>query len=126
MPVTRNQASSTNRGEEDTLQRLLHTIASLQAHSDEQSRLRPKKERRSFNGNWTPSKQLGEGEPPRNQEIDETRVPPNFREIMVEPFDGSIDPHAHLQAFQTQMYISGGDDKLSCKLFPGTLRGVAM
>ncbi|RDX87783.1 hypothetical protein CR513_30703, partial [Mucuna pruriens] len=24
------------------------------------------------------------------------------------------------------MYISGGDDKLSCKLFPGTLRGVAM
>ncbi|RDX96071.1 hypothetical protein CR513_21320, partial [Mucuna pruriens] len=54
------------------------------------------------------------------------RVPPNFREIMVEPFDGSQDPHAYLQAFQTQMYISGGDDKLSCKLFPGTLRGVAM
>ncbi|RDX96114.1 hypothetical protein CR513_21272, partial [Mucuna pruriens] len=54
------------------------------------------------------------------------RVPPNFREIMVEPFDGSQDPHAHLQAFQTQMYISGGDDKLSYKLFPGTLRGVAM
>ncbi|RDY04218.1 hypothetical protein CR513_12090, partial [Mucuna pruriens] len=24
------------------------------------------------------------------------------------------------------MYISGGDDKLSCKLFPGTLRGVAL
>ncbi|RDX86644.1 hypothetical protein CR513_32005, partial [Mucuna pruriens] len=24
------------------------------------------------------------------------------------------------------MYISGGNDKLSCKLFPGTLRGVAM
>ncbi|RDX96121.1 hypothetical protein CR513_21268, partial [Mucuna pruriens] len=45
---------------------------------------------------------------------------------MVEPFDGSQDPHAHLQAFQAQMYISGGDDKLSCKLFPGTLKGVAM
>ncbi|RDY10124.1 hypothetical protein CR513_05398, partial [Mucuna pruriens] len=24
------------------------------------------------------------------------------------------------------MYISGGDDRLSCKLFPGTLKGVAM
>ncbi|RDX96320.1 hypothetical protein CR513_21037, partial [Mucuna pruriens] len=24
------------------------------------------------------------------------------------------------------MYVSGGNDKLSCKLFPGTLRGVAM
>ncbi|RDX83446.1 hypothetical protein CR513_35628, partial [Mucuna pruriens] len=63
---------------------------------------------------------------PFNQEIGEIRVPPNFREITVEPFDGSQDPHVHLQAFQTQMYISGGDDRLSCKLFPGTLRGVAM
>ncbi|RDX64923.1 hypothetical protein CR513_56458, partial [Mucuna pruriens] len=45
---------------------------------------------------------------------------------MVEPFDGSQDPHPHLQAFQAQMYISGGNDKLSCKLFPGTLGGVAM
>ncbi|RDY09049.1 hypothetical protein CR513_06652, partial [Mucuna pruriens] len=45
---------------------------------------------------------------------------------MVEPFDGSQDPHAHLQAFQTQMYISGAGDKMSCKLFPGTLRDVAM
>ncbi|RDX99702.1 hypothetical protein CR513_17219, partial [Mucuna pruriens] len=63
---------------------------------------------------------------PFSQEIDETRVPPNFREIMVEPFDGSQDPRAHLQAFQAQMYISGGDDRLSCKLFPGTRRGVAM
>ncbi|RDX81938.1 hypothetical protein CR513_37335, partial [Mucuna pruriens] len=60
------------------------------------------------------------------KEIDETAIPPNFREIIVEPFDGSQDPHAHLQAFQTQIYISGRNDRLSCKLFPGTLRGVAM
>ncbi|RDX78624.1 hypothetical protein CR513_41076, partial [Mucuna pruriens] len=63
---------------------------------------------------------------PFSEEIDETPIPPNFREVVVEPFDGAQDPHAHLQAFQTQMYISGGNDKLSCKLFPGTLRGVAM
>ncbi|RDX71123.1 hypothetical protein CR513_49569, partial [Mucuna pruriens] len=60
------------------------------------------------------------------EEIDKARIPPHFREILVDPFDGTQDPHAHLQAFQTQMYISGGDDKLSCKLFPGTLRGVAL
>ncbi|RDX86850.1 hypothetical protein CR513_31764, partial [Mucuna pruriens] len=53
-------------------------------------------------------------------------VPPNFRELLIESFDGTQDPHAHLQAFHTQMYISGGGDRLSCKLFPGTLRGVAM
>ncbi|RDX77237.1 hypothetical protein CR513_42674, partial [Mucuna pruriens] len=33
------------------------------------------------------------------------------------------DPSVHLQAFQTQVYISGGNDLLSCKLFLGTLRG---
>ncbi|RDX97695.1 hypothetical protein CR513_19509, partial [Mucuna pruriens] len=60
------------------------------------------------------------------KEIDETPIPPNFKEVVVEPFDGSQDPYAHLQTFQTQMYISGGNDRLSCKLFPGTLRGVAM
>ncbi|RDX93762.1 hypothetical protein CR513_23932, partial [Mucuna pruriens] len=60
------------------------------------------------------------------REIDETPIPPNFREVIVEPFDGSQDPYAHLQAFETQMYISGGNDRLSCKLFPGMLRRVAM
>ncbi|RDY09023.1 hypothetical protein CR513_06682, partial [Mucuna pruriens] len=160
MSVTRNHASSTNGGEEDALQRLLHTVASLQARSDEQSRLSEEAERRyrlaeerhlealkraqereeelqrqlkAIKGTQRgeastqieASPQIFWGQP-FSQEIDETRVPLKFREIMVEPFDGSQDPHAHLQAFQTQMYISGGDDKLSCKLFPGTLRGVAM
>ncbi|RDX73389.1 hypothetical protein CR513_47014, partial [Mucuna pruriens] len=63
---------------------------------------------------------------PFSEEIDEAMVPANFRELLIESFDGTQDPHAHLQAFQTQMYISGGSDRLSCKLFSGTLRGVAM
>ncbi|RDY10074.1 hypothetical protein CR513_05464, partial [Mucuna pruriens] len=44
----------------------------------------------------------------------------------MDPFDGTQGPQAHLQAFQTQMYISGGSDSLSCKLFPSTLRGVVI
>ncbi|RDX64085.1 hypothetical protein CR513_57398, partial [Mucuna pruriens] len=158
MSVTRNQASSTNGGDEDAFQRLLHTVPSLQARSDEQSRQSEEAERRfrmaeerhlealrraqeraeelqqqleAIKGarrenlvqQETPLSFWGQ---PFNQEIDDTRVPPNFREIVVEPFDGSQDPQTHLQAFQAQMYISGGDDRLSCKLFPGTLRGVAM
>ncbi|RDX60970.1 hypothetical protein CR513_60843, partial [Mucuna pruriens] len=63
---------------------------------------------------------------PFSEEINEALVPANFRELLIESFDGTQDPHAHLQAFQTQMYISGGSDRLSCKLFPGTLRGVPM
>ncbi|RDX91693.1 hypothetical protein CR513_26283, partial [Mucuna pruriens] len=60
------------------------------------------------------------------KEIDETPIPLNFREVVVEPFDRTQDPYVYLQAFQTQIYISGGNDRLSCKIFPGTLRGVAM
>ncbi|RDX71037.1 hypothetical protein CR513_49659, partial [Mucuna pruriens] len=49
MPVTRNQAaSSTSDGEEDTLQRLLQAVASLQACSEEQSRLSAEAEQRQI------------------------------------------------------------------------------
>ncbi|RDY05051.1 hypothetical protein CR513_11150, partial [Mucuna pruriens] len=41
------------------------------------------------------------------REIDETPIPLNFREVVVEPF-------------------SGGNDKLSYKLFSRMLKGVAM
>ncbi|RDX74327.1 hypothetical protein CR513_45942, partial [Mucuna pruriens] len=30
------------------------------------------------------------------EEIDETHIPPNFREVVVESFDGTQDPYAHL------------------------------
>ncbi|RDX96594.1 hypothetical protein CR513_20733, partial [Mucuna pruriens] len=166
MPITRNQASSTNEGEKDTLQRLLRAVASLQARSDEQSRLSAEAElrhaeaeerhhlveerhlsamraaerreeelRQQIAALKTAEEQNQEehGEEvtppfwgqPFCKEIDETVIPPNFREVVVESFDGSQDPHTHLQAFQTQMYISGGNDRLSCKLFPRTLRGFA-
>ncbi|RDX91669.1 hypothetical protein CR513_26318, partial [Mucuna pruriens] len=43
------------------------------------------------------------------KEIDEILIPPNFREVVVEPFDGTQDPHAHLQAFQAQMHFKRSD-----------------
>ncbi|RDX89359.1 hypothetical protein CR513_28936, partial [Mucuna pruriens] len=47
-------------------------------------------------------------------------------ELLINPFKDSQDPRVHLQAFQTQVYISGGNDLLSFKLFLGTLKGVTM
>ncbi|RDX99077.1 hypothetical protein CR513_17926, partial [Mucuna pruriens] len=160
MPITRNQASSTNEGEEDMLQRLLRTVTQLQARSEEHSMLSAEAEnrhkqveerhaeamkmaeqreeelRKQIASMRVRSEQEPEGrgehatpplwKQPFCEEIDEVRIPPHFREILVDPFDGTQDPHAHVQAFQTQMYISGGDDRLSCKLFPGTLRGVVL
>ncbi|RDX90526.1 hypothetical protein CR513_27597, partial [Mucuna pruriens] len=148
MPITRNQASSTNEGEEDMLQRLLRTVAQLQAWSDEHSKLsaEAKMRHRLVEERHAEAMRIVEQREeelqrqianlkarneqdkrqPFCEEIDEARIPPNFREILVDLFDRTQDPHAHLQAFQTQMYISGGDDRLSCKLFSATLRGVAL
>ncbi|RDX65278.1 hypothetical protein CR513_56080, partial [Mucuna pruriens] len=53
-------------------------------------------------------------------------IPPHFQELVTYPFDRIQDPNIHFQAFQTQVYISDENDTISCKLFPGTLRGVAM
>ncbi|RDY11618.1 hypothetical protein CR513_03685, partial [Mucuna pruriens] len=63
---------------------------------------------------------------PLSEQIHNDPIPSQFRELMIDPFDGSQDPRAHLQAFQTHTYISEANDHLSCKLFLSTLRGVAM
>ncbi|RDY06925.1 hypothetical protein CR513_09021, partial [Mucuna pruriens] len=63
---------------------------------------------------------------PFNEEINRTPIPANFRELVVDSFDGTQDSHAYLQAFQTKMYISRGNDALSCKLFLSTMRGVGL
>ncbi|RDX68727.1 hypothetical protein CR513_52260, partial [Mucuna pruriens] len=57
-------------------------------------------------------------------QIDRVHIPHHFRALVVDPFDGSQDPHLHLQPFQTQAYVSRGDDVVNCKLFPNTLKGV--
>ncbi|RDX89754.1 hypothetical protein CR513_28482, partial [Mucuna pruriens] len=65
----------------------------------------------------------------RQEEVDKRReeeIRKVEEEIVVDPFDNSQDLCVHLQAFQTYVYISGGDDFLSCKLFPGTSKEVAM
>ncbi|RDX77831.1 hypothetical protein CR513_41976, partial [Mucuna pruriens] len=78
---------------------------------------RPARETMSIQAFWGP---------PFSEEIDRTPIPAIFWELVVEPFDSTQDPHPHLQAFQTQMYISGGNDSLNCKLFLDTLKGMTM
>ncbi|RDX74608.1 hypothetical protein CR513_45625, partial [Mucuna pruriens] len=43
---------------------------------------------------------------PFNEEIDDIAIPPNFREVVIKPFDGTQDPHTHLQAFHTQIDLA--------------------
>ncbi|RDY11282.1 hypothetical protein CR513_04081, partial [Mucuna pruriens] len=87
MPMTRNQvASSTNEGEEDTLQKLLQAVASLQAYNDE---LLQKKSGRVAVPLACTQAFLGQ---PFTKEINGKPIPANFREVVVEPFDGTRDP----------------------------------
>ncbi|RDX83257.1 hypothetical protein CR513_35850, partial [Mucuna pruriens] len=130
MSITRNQASSTNEGDEDMLQRLMRTVAQLQARSEEHSRLSAEAETRhrlaeeqhaeavkmaeqreeelgrQIANLRTRNEQEPEGrgehvaqplwKQPFCEEIDGARIPPHFREILVDPFDRTQDPHAHL------------------------------
>ncbi|GAU42011.1 hypothetical protein TSUD_236780 [Trifolium subterraneum] len=62
---------------------------------------------------------------PFSEEIQAVAVPHHFREPTIDSYDGSGDPQSHVSTFQTQMFISGADDALSCKIFAGTLKDVA-
>lgn len=64
-------------------------------------------------------------EPPRYFEpflieIDAKPILPHFLVPKVEYFDGSI------KTFHSHMLISGGNNALKCKMFIGTLLGVAL
>ncbi|RDX90197.1 hypothetical protein CR513_27964, partial [Mucuna pruriens] len=121
MPITRNQASSTNEGEEDTLQRLLRAVASLQARSDEQSRLSAEAELRHAEAEER--HRLAE-----ERHLDAMKVAENREEELRQQIAALRVAREREEepGEMTQIYISGGNDKISCKLFPGTLRGVAM
>lgn len=63
---------------------------------------------------------------PFSEEIQGMVVPQHFREPSIEAYDSSDDPHDHVAAFQTQLFISGGDNAISCKMFAWTLKDVAL
>lgn len=58
--------------------------------------------------------------------IEAVVVPHRFREPSIGTYDGTGDPQIHVDAFQTQMKINGGNDAVSCKMFVGTLTDVAL
>ncbi|RDX83876.1 hypothetical protein CR513_35162, partial [Mucuna pruriens] len=100
MLVTRNQVSSSSGNEKGALQRLLRIKGRRDAekrHEEEtgqaeelEARLREQLELlRSAKGHSDPP-------PPR---IDGTPIPPQFRELVVDLFNGSQDPCVHLQTF---------------------------
>ena len=52
-------------------------------------------------------------------------LPPKFRILQVEAYDGSKDPLDHLESFKTLMLLQGAADKIMCRAFPTMLKGPA-
>lgn len=61
---------------------------------------------------------------PFSEAIHEIAIPRRFREPTIGTYDGIGDPQIHVDAFQTQMMISGDNDAISCKMFARTLTDV--
>ena len=41
-------------------------------------------------------------------------------------YDGSFDPYDHMMDFNQAMILNAGDDRLLCKVFPVSLKGLAL
>jgi hypothetical protein len=52
-------------------------------------------------------------------------MPDKFKMPRVEKYDGSRDLQAHLEAFREHIILHGTSDKIACRAFPLTLKGVA-
>ena len=50
---------------------------------------------------------------------------PKFHLPQLESYDGSKDPLDHIESFKTLMLLQMTPDKVMCKAFPTTLKGVA-
>ena len=55
----------------------------------------------------------------------ECPVPSKFRLPQLEPFDGLKDPLDHLNTFKTTLGLQEPPDKILCRSFPTTLKGIA-
>ena len=49
-------------------------------------------------------------------------LPPKFRMLQVESYDGSKDLLDHLESFKTLMHLQGVVDEIMCRAFPTTLK----
>lgn len=58
--------------------------------------------------------------------IEEVRLPRRFNQSTVIIYNGRIDPVEHVSYFNQRMAVYSRDEALMCKVFPSSLRPVAM
>ena len=63
---------------------------------------------------------------PLGQHILDYEPPRGFVISAFTTFDGSTDPYDHLLHYNQEMILNGYNDRLLCKVFPASLRGLAL
>ena len=51
-------------------------------------------------------------------------LPLKFKMPFLDSYDGTHDPFDHIANFKTKMYLQGVPDKIMCRAFPTTLKGL--
>lgn len=62
---------------------------------------------------------------PFTMSVNSFPLPQKFHMLQIENYDRAKDPLDHLESFKTLMYLQGVADKIMCRVFPTTLRGLA-
>ena len=63
---------------------------------------------------------------PFTDEIMTTRLPKGWKNPTLDRYDGTSDPDEHINAYVAQLSIYTTDTHVYCKVFPASLRGVAL
>ncbi|KAK8951022.1 hypothetical protein KSP39_PZI003144 [Platanthera zijinensis] len=80
--------------------------------------------RQAARRDFHPHRPLCQGSPLAPQILDHP-IPQGFKLPSIETFDGTDDPHEHVNHFTTIMRIFNASDPLLCQVFPTTLKGQA-
>ena len=63
---------------------------------------------------------------PLGQHILDYEPPRGFSIPTFTTFDGLADPYDHMLHYNQAMTLNAGNDRLLCKVFPASLRGLAL
>ena len=70
---------------------------------------------------WRPDDMLSS---PLRQHIIDYEPPHGFVILAFATFDGSTDPYNHMLHYNQAMILNASNDRLLCKVFPASLRGL--
>ncbi|XP_020210703.1 uncharacterized protein LOC109795571 [Cajanus cajan] len=56
----------------------------------------------------------------------EVPLPPTWKPLNIDRYDGTTDPNEHINAYVTQINLYTNDDTIMCRVFPTSLKGATL